>query len=363
MARRCVHETRAGVGGNVFACEQRHIEFIALAAERMGGLQTIGLEIAHALQRDFGMFGGLIGQHVGKRDALACLAECALACFGDFVDAILQRGRIGDGAVTGDCPRCRRPDHDADIAARHGELHIDRGRCFLVIFHFGFGERGFFHRRPHHRAEAAIEKPVADEFVQLACDHRLGAEIHRRVGCVPQAGAAKPLDLLTLDVEPVGGEGAAIAAQFVGRDFVFRSSLGAIFLLDLPFDRKTVAIPAGNIRRILAQHVLRADDEIFQDVVEAGAGMDVSIGVDRAIVQHKQFAAFRGFALLAVKIHRGPAGEPFGLGFGQARFHRKVGRGQEQGGAVIARLVVLRGLVGGRLIGHGLSGLERSRWA
>ncbi len=205
-----------------------------------------------------------------------------------------------------------------------------------MIFDLGFGQCGLLDRRPHHRAEAAIEQPVSHEFVQLAGDGGLGAEIHRGVGIVPFADAAQPLDLLALHAQPVRGEGAAFVAQLRRRHLVLGDALGAVLLLDLPFDGQAMAVPAGHIGRVLAQHLLGADDEILEDVVEAGARMDVAIGVDRPVMEHEQRPPPGGRAQPAIEVHRRPAREPFRLGRRQASLHRKIGLGQEQRRAVVA---------------------------
>src|SRR6201999_721647 len=94
------------------------------------------------------------------------------------------------------------------------------------------------------------------------------------------ADLTQALDLLALDLEPMTGEDAAVAAKLLGGDFVLGFTFRAILLLHLPFDGEAVAVPARHIRGVLAQHALAAHHKVLQDVVEAGAGMDVAIGVD-----------------------------------------------------------------------------------
>ena len=59
----------------------------------------------------------------------------------------------------------------------------------------------------------------------------------------------------------------------------------------LPLDRQAVAVPARHIGRILAEHLLRAVDDVLQDLVQRGAEMDVAVGVGRAVVQDEFLAA------------------------------------------------------------------------
>jgi hypothetical protein len=84
----------------------------------------------------------------------------------------------------------------------------------------------------------------------------LGVEIHRQVGIGPVAGDAEALELLALDVDPAFGELAAFLAELDDVDLVLVQALGAVLLLDLPLDGQAVAVPAGDVARCLAHHLL-----------------------------------------------------------------------------------------------------------
>ncbi len=151
----------------------------------------------------------------------------------------------------------------------------------------------------------------------------------------------QPLELLALHREPVLGIGAALGAEGDHRAGVgevgLRLALGAIvLLLDLPLDRKTVAVPARNVIRVLAHHRLRADDHVLEDLVQPGADMDRAVGVRRAIVEDKFRAAPRLLAQPLVEAEPLPALEQLGLALRQPRLHREVGLGQEQSLAPVA---------------------------
>ncbi len=341
VAGRGVHEARAGVGGDVIARKDGHVEVVTLAAERMRRDCALRFGCTDTLERDLRVLCGLIGECIGKCKFFATLSECALACLRHFVESVVERRRVGDGAVAGNGPRRGRPDDDARAFQRTADnrkLYENRRRRLLVILDLGFGERGLLDRRPHHRAEAAIEQLVGDEFEELARDHGFGAIIHRGVGLVPQSHAAQPLELGALHVDPVLGEGAAILAQHVDRHVVLRLAFLAVLFLDLPFDRQAMAVPARNVGRVVAEEAAASDHDVLQHLVEAGARMNLAVGVGRTVMQHEERAALRLFANAAVKVRRLPAREPFGLGFRQAGAHGKFGLGQEQRGAVIARV-------------------------
>ena len=60
MRRRLVHEAGALVGGDEIAGEQRHVEIVALAAQRMrtkhAGELCAGMHVQHVMQGDAGIF-------------------------------------------------------------------------------------------------------------------------------------------------------------------------------------------------------------------------------------------------------------------------------------------------------------------
>ena len=125
------------------------------------------------------------------------------------------------------------------------------------------------------------------------------------------------------------GELAALAPEIVDGNGILVPAPGAILLLDLPLDGQAVAVPAGDVVGVLAQHLLGPVDEILQNLVEAGADMDVAVGVGRPVVQDEFLPAFAELAQLAVEILVFPALLDFRLLFRQAGAHGKFGSGQE----------------------------------
>ena len=205
-----------------------------------------------------------------------------------------------------------------------------------MILDFGIGQRGLLHRRPHHRPKTAIQKPVLHELHRLARDHRLGLEIHGGIGPLEIADLAQPLNLFALHLQPMAGKDAAFMAQHILGNVVLGAAFGAEFFLHLPFNGQAVTIPAGHIRRVLAQHALRAHHKVLQDVIEAGARMNIAVGIDRPVMQNEKRPAPRPLPDFPIQVHRRPARQPARLGLGQARLHRKIGGRQEQGATIIA---------------------------
>jgi hypothetical protein len=225
----------------------------------------------------------------------------------------------------------------------------------LVTGNFGLGERGLFHHAPHHGLGAAVQRAVGGELHQFARDLRFGEVIHRGVAVVPIADDAEPLELLALHVEPVIGVGTAFLAERHHRGCVAEIrlllALGAVVLfLDLPFDRQAVAVPAGHVVGVEAEHLLALGDDVLQDLVQRMPDMDVAVGIGRPVMQHEFGASGGILAQALVEADLVPVFEYLGLALRQAGAHRERRLRQIQGLGI-----VFFGLL--RLFGHGSSGL------
>ena len=381
VAGRGMDEAGAGVGGDVVAFEQRHAEFITAgeAAKRMRALhrrQRACRQVADlVVAGDAGLLEHRFGERVGQDQQIARFRPVVRGRLGDAIEPVGDFRREADGAVARQRPRRGGPDHDAGIA--HGlddrfrnvlsgsefdfgdrKLHPYRIRRVVLVFDLGFRQRGLFHHAPHHRLGAAIQRAVGGELHQLARDLGLGEIIHGGVGVVPVADDAEPLEFLALHVEPVRGIGAAFLAERHHRGGIpeirFGLALGAVvLLLDLPFDRQAVAVPARHVVGIEAEHLLALGHDVLEDLVEGVPDMDVAVGVGRAVMQH-EFRPSGGIgAEPLVKADFVPALEDFRLALRQAGAHREFRLRQEQGPGIVGYVWFLR------LFGHECSGLAQ----
>ena len=158
----------------------------------------------------------------------------------------------------------------------------------------------------------------------------------------PIADDAEALELLALHLDPVLGETPALLAEFHQRGRVrqvrLRLALGAVvLLLDLPFDRQAVTIPAGHVIGIEAEHLLASGHHVLENFVERVADMDVAVGVGRTVMQDKARPSLGGGTQPAIEIEVTPARQQLQLFLRQAGAHWEVGLGQEERLAVIAR--------------------------
>ncbi len=169
---------------------------------------------------------------------------------------------------------------------------------------------------------ALVDEPLLDEFAERARDGRLILEVHRQVQVIPVAKDAQALELAAHHVDEARGVSAAGAAEIRWRHVAL---LGAELAVDLQLDWQPVAVVAKHVRRVVAHHRARLDDEILQDLVHRRANVDLAVGVGRAVVEDELRTAAPGVANAAVQPHFLPAGERLRLGRLKVCLHREVG--------------------------------------
>ena len=278
----------------------------------------------------------------GDDQLVAGLERGAVADGADLDQDIVDGLAIGDGAVARDGPGRGRPDdggrraEDRIVAAHDREAQVDRGRDVVVVFELGLGQRRLLDHRPEHRFGAAEEPAVQQELADLPGDLRLRSEGHGGVGMPPVALDAEAPEILALLADPVVGELAAFLAELDDGHGVLVLALGAILLLDLPFDGEPVAVPARNVIGVLAQHLLGTVDHVLQDLVEGGADMDGAVGIRRPVMEHEFRPALRGGAKLLEQLHLLPALQGRRLALRQVGAHGEIRARQEYGRLVVA---------------------------
>ena len=328
-----VNQPGALIHGDEIGRHHGHLEIVALAAKRMGTdrvPETLGGAEPAARFDTSGRFD-LLQELIGENQSFADQGRTAFLDRRDFVYAVIVLRTEGDGAAAGNGPRRRRPDDDRrPVEGRAAgffdrKADVKRGRFMLQIFDLGLRQRGLLDHRPEHRFVASKQSAVHQELADFGHDPGFRLVGHRGVGIVPIADHTEALELVALNIDPMIGELAAFAAELDDRHLVLVLALGAILLLDLPFDRQTVAIPAGHVVGVLAHHLLRAVDHVLQDLVEGMADMKMPVRIGRTVMQKELLAAGRLCTQPPPEIHFRPARQQFGLALRQSSFHREIG--------------------------------------
>ena len=177
---------------------------------------------------------------------------------------------------------------------------------------------------------------VFDHLTERTNDTRFVFEIHGQIGFVPFAKNPQAFKVLALSVDLFECIRTAACAE---SGFVDVFSGLAYIGFNLVFDWQTMAVPARNIRRVIAVELSAFDNHVLDDFVDCVADVDFTIGVGRAIVQNEcLFPVCRCGTNLFIQIHLLPAREHFGFALGQISTHREIGLGKVQSCFVVTHL-------------------------
>ena len=229
-------------------------------------------------------------------------------------------------------PRGRGPDDsigvsldiDAERLAQRGlvnelEADIDRRRILVLVLDFRLCQRRPAVHAPVHRLGTLIQITVFVDFAERAHDVGLGSEIHGQIGTLPVAQHTEADEILLLSFHLLSGIFAAQLAEFRRGDIL------AVVLLHHQFDRQTVAIPTGHVRRIEAVQRLRLDDDVLQDLVDGVTDVDVAVGIGRAVVQDEFLGTGTRLADALVELLLLPLLQPLRLALGEVAAHGESG--------------------------------------
>ena len=165
---------------------------------------------------------------------------------------VLEIFVVGDGQVGGQCPRVVvQMRMFVFWLADDGEFHIDALADVVLIFHFGFGQRGAAGDAPINRFFAAINEAFLDDVREEPQFIGFVFLVQCEIGVFPIAEYAEALELHSLQVDVLAGIGLAGLAELagIGRVGLAAGRVFAHFLGNLEFNRQAVAIPAGDVGR------------------------------------------------------------------------------------------------------------------
>ena len=239
-------------------------------------------------------------------------------------------------------PWRRGPDHDKDFATRkcrvdqcrialEREFHVDRWARVLMIFNFSFREGGLILETPVNRPCAFVNPTTLDKARKHPRRFGLVVVRHREVGIVPLAEYAESFEVACLALQRILCVLATDPAKSLNVQIGLLFTLFLERLFDVCFDWQTVTVVARNVRRVVAHHRARFDDEVFENLVHRGAEMNIGIRVRRTIVKNELLTAFTRAADQAVKVEFGPFFKARRFALRQIGFLRKSGLRQVDG--------------------------------
>ena len=251
------------------------------------------------------------------------------------LDQIVFKYRIDrDRKVARQSPGGRGPDHKVyviqaagdrgDLAALvigHVELDIDGRTRLILVFDLRLGKRSLIMRAPVDRLHALVDIALLGH---LAENLDLGGLIvvgQRQIRAVPVADDTQALKLSALGVDMLMRKFLALGAELRGGNL---AAIHAVSLDRLTLDRQAVSIPAGDIRRLIAKHVARTQNEVLKDLIERMAHVQIAVGIRRAVMQNEERLALVLLHQLMIKVVFFPALQKTRLALGQAGTHGKI---------------------------------------
>ena len=116
-----------------------------------------------------------------------------------------------------------------------------------------------------------------------------------------------------MNLNPFFSKFSALLPKFYYRNIIFILFIFFILFLNLPFNWKSMTIPARNIYRVFAIHLMKFYNYIFKNFIKCSTHMNISIGIWRAVMQYKLFFTFARFSNCFVKIYFFPIIKHFRL--------------------------------------------------
>ena len=337
-----VDDTGAVIEGNVVGVDELALDAL-VAKDGLLVLVVAELLARHAPDLAVGAASKLVGL-VAKLGAVL-LDKCLGHELGAAIDNnghVVCLGVQDHGVVGRKGPGGRGPDVNPEVAlvgleaggdGGHLKAHEDGRRDLVAVLDLGLGEGRVAVGAPVHGLAAAVDGALVEDSLE---DLDVGGVVVvdvGEVGIVPLGQHAQTLEALALGVHLLDGHLAAELANLDRGELV--ELLGAQRLLDLVLNGLAVAVPARDVRRLVAAHSPVAVDDVLADLVLRMAQVDGAVGVRRAVVQDELLVALVLLEELLVELVLIPLCKALGLVLGQRRPHGEPRLGE------VHRLLVL----------------------
>jgi hypothetical protein len=247
-----------------------------------------------------------------------------------------------DTKVRGECPRRGGPDEDVHLLAGHpredigrpgldGERHGHRDGIVVGVFHLGFRESGFAGGAPEDRTLASGDVTLLQELLERIDDAVLIFSGERQVGMLEISLDPQAAELGFLALHELEG----IVTAFLSDVDLARRLSGVPERLDhLVLDRHAVTIPPRHVGRVETFEGAVLDDDVFEDLVEGMAHVDVAVGEGGAVMKDELGCALAFFGYFRREGKTIPELDAFRLGLRQVRLHGEGGLGDVQCGFI-----------------------------
>ena len=203
------------------------------------------------------------------------------------------------------------------------EVHEDRRRNLVRILNLRLGERRMAALAPMDRLAPTVDSAVKVHLLEDFDVASLVVRHERQVRMLPVGVHAQALEAFALHVDVLLRPITACLANFRLRRL--GELLRAHGLFDHVLNGLAMAVPAGNVGRVVAALRVAFVHKVLQNLVECMADVDRSVRVRRAVVQNEGLTVLVLLQDLMVDILLRPLRQALWLVLGQVCAHGKVG--------------------------------------
>ena len=134
----------------------------------------------------------------------------------------------------------------------------------ILVFYLSLSQGGLAGGTPVDRLLSLVDGSIEKKLPELPHNGCLVLILHGEVGILPFAKDAQSLELLSLNIDKLGG---VIPAPFPDLNQGELPFLHPKTFLNLMLNRQAMAIPSRNVGAIHSRHELRFHNDILQDLV------------------------------------------------------------------------------------------------
>ena len=164
------------------------------------------------------------------------------------------------------------------------EFNVNREAWIFLVFDFSFCQSSLTFRTPVNRFQTFIDVAVGSHFTEYFDLFCFELRFQSQIRIIEVTQYAQTLKLLTLSLNVMQSVFCTDLSQFNSRDIAGNTCFFAGFQLDW----QTMSIPAWNVWSFEAAHVFLTNDEVFQNFVQSGTQMDITVCIWRAVMQNIQ---------------------------------------------------------------------------
>ena len=221
---------------------------------------------------------------------------------------------------------------DNTLVIGYSELYKDRLTRNILVLNLCLSQCGLVVRAPVNRLLTLVDVTLLSHLAENLNLSSLVIVGQGQVRAIPVADNAQTLKLGTLGIDMIVCKLFTLGAELRSGNL---AAIHAVSLDCLTLNRKTMGIPARNVRSLITHHIARTQNKILEDLIQCVTHMQIAVCIRRAVVQNEKRLALVLLHQFMVEVVLLPVFQKTRLALRQTGTHREFGFGQ------IDRIVVI----------------------